>query len=326
MKVSPTGRFIIAAIILLALLLFAVSYLKAGSSDEVIIIDVKKGSDTHATSTTPADPDGAAATWTYSDPIVIEKDVAVSRIEISMNGAPSETLHHLSVVVLGRPDAVCTDGSHELNDEIYTVSRNNLEPLEFQAPYGVHLQAGDVLQVEFMEHTREEPHGPGGMYHDHTLTVKLHTVDIKSRPIPLEFIRPRLDDSPCALPIAHQAFVVPPGDESFVREARGLEDGRYVFSEDGVILNRSANFWPDKGGRSLSLYLNDQEVDRFVAEPLDKPWLYSIPNHQAPIPVSAGDILTIDAVYQNPFPTPIKDAAGILGLYFAAVIHPATAE
>lgn len=289
---------------------------ESGSLKPITII-VEKDEPTHATTTTPAHPDGAAATWTYSKPIVIEKDVAVSRIEVSMDGAPPETIHHLSVVRLGQPDAICSDGSHELNDEIYTVSRNNLDPVEFPEPYGVHLEAGDVLQVEFMEHTRHEPHGPGGTYHHHALEVKLFVEEQEERPIPLEFIRPRLDDSPCAYPVAHQAFVVPVGEEEFVRESSGYNDGQYLFTEDGLILHRSANFWPDKGGQSMSMYLNGEEVDRFLPINLDKPWLFSIPNQGEPIPVSAGDILTIDAVYKNPFETPIKDAAGILGFYFA---------
>lgn len=318
MKRFPTLAAVLAIIILLTVVALATSYLKAVPSEELITITVKKPTVTHATSTTPAHPDGAAATWTYSEPIFIEKDVAISRIEVIMQDAPPETIHHLSVLVMGRADAVCGHGSHELADEIYTASRNNLDPLEFPEPYGVHLKKGDVVRVEFMEHTRHEPHGPGGTYHDHALTVQLHTTDLENRPVPLEFIRPRLDDSPCALPIAHQAFEVPPGDEPFVRKAGGLEDGRYIFVADGLILNRGANFWPDKGGQSLTVYLNDREVDHFVPTTLDKPWLYSIPNHVEPIPVTAGDVLTIDTVYQNPFQTPIKDAAGILGFYFAA--------
>ena len=276
----------------------------------------------HSASTTPADPDGKESSWTYSDTFVVPEDMKVARIDARVNGAPTDVLHHLSLVKNGTSSPICgaRGETHKSRQELYTVSRSNVrEPIEFQAPYYLPLAAGDELVLEFMEHTRNRPYGPGGTHEDVSLSVELTAAAAdRDRTVPLRFIRPRLDDTPCAFPIAHQAFRVPVQDEPYIRMPQAVDSATYTFNEPGTILTRSANVWPQKGGQELRVVIDGEVVDRFSPRQLDDPWSFLIPQHDEPIRVAKGERLAIEAVYDNPYETPILDASGIFGFYFAA--------
>jgi hypothetical protein len=271
----------------------------------------------------PHTPDGMNSHWFYSEPIVLEKDTTITGFSVAMEGASLSILHHVSVVVLGKEALICPQ--HFANDggayEIYSASRNTLDPIVLPAPYGITLAADDKLIVEFMAHPQAMPHGEHASTEilEPTLVVTMNTDD--SHTTPVEFVRLRLDDSPCVAPLPHQAFVVPTSTASstFTKTAANNEaSSEYYFEKETTIVLGNANFWPRKGGEAVTVLLNDTIVDEFYAVPGTSPNQWNIPLSQKLIPIPAGSTVGIQSTYTNPFTVPVKDAAGMYGFYFIA--------
>lgn len=284
-----------------------------------IVLRVQAKEHIPVATTTPVAPDGPHSQWFYSDPVAFPVDKKIVGMEARIIGADTDVLHHLAVGVGNRPATLCTmhfakmGGMHEL----YITSRQALDPVSLPAPYALHLAAGETLVVEFMTHAQAAPHG-GHAAHEHvqpTLEVTLYTDE--SRTHEAHFVRLRLDDTPCAEPLAHQAFVVPPETNEFEKRSEDLGgSARYTFRESGTILAAGANFWPRKGGQSVTGYLSDEPFHTFMAELGASPWQHNIPHLTTPLAFMAGDVVSVSALYENPHSSPILDAAGMLSLYY----------
>ena len=238
-----------------------------------------------------------------------------------MEGADTSILHHVSVVVLEEDVLVCPQHFFENNGayEIYSASRNTLDSISLPSPYGVSLDAGDTLVVEFMAHPQATPHGT----HDSmdmlepTLVVTMNT-DI-DRTTPVSFARLRLDDSPCAPPLAHQAFVVPTSSPNtiFTKTSENNESSsEYYFASSTEIVLGGANFWPRKGGQDVSVLLNNVVIETYYAEAGADQNDWNIPLSQKAISIPASSTISIQSTYKNPFSVPVKDASGMYGFYF----------
>jgi len=269
----------------------------------------------------PETPDGPNSHWFYSPLISVEEDTVVTGFTVAMEGADSSILHHVSVSVVGRIPTICPwhfmkdGGAHE----IYSASRHTLEPTKLPAPYGIPLAAGEQLIVEFMAHPQAEPHGAhtANSTLEPTLVVTLMTDD--SHTTTVDFIRLRLDDSPCAPPLPHQAFVVPTSsvETNFIKTAENNEpSASYQFTSSTTIVLGGANFWPQKGGQDVTVLLDNAPVEQFIAEPAANPSDWNIPLSLTPITVPALSTITIQSTYLNPFDVPVKDAAGMYGFYY----------
>jgi len=135
----------------------------------------------------------------------------------------------------------------------------------------------------------------------------------------VDFIRLRLDDSPCAPPLPHQAFVVPTSsvETNFIKTAENNEpSASYQFTPSTTIVLGGANFWPQKGGQDVTVLLDNAPVEQFIAEPAANPSDWNIPLSLTPITVPALSTITIQSTYLNPFDVPVKDAAGMYGFYY----------
>jgi hypothetical protein len=250
----------------------------------------------------------------------VPEDVVVRRIETRVIGAPPEILHHLALVRVGVPNAVCgkRGQSHAGIDELFVASRHSLtDVVDFPEPHGIALAEGDQLVLEFMEHTPLPPYGPGGTYERPQLEVTLVPDTRGVHDVPLEFVRLRLDDTPCAEPVGHQAFAVAAGTEVTRRSRVEVPGESYTFAKDSIVLTRGANFWPLKGGQRATLYLNETVRDTFVAQQGGEPWRYHIPPSEEPLFVRAGDTVTYEVRYENPYDREVPDASGMLGFYVA---------
>jgi len=275
---------------------------------------------THAmtpTTNTPQSPDGPDSHWFYSESVTIEEDTNITGFNISMNGADPSVLHHVSIGVLGRKANVCTQ--HYLVDrgafELFSTSRIVLDPISFPEPYGMPVKAGEVLFVEFMAHPQAQDH-----IHNHeiqpTLVVNLETDTDREEPI--TFTRLRLDDSPCTQPLAHQAFVIPTSTDNsiFIKTSQGNEESSSVtFTSSTTIILGGANFWPQKGGQDVTVFLNNQPVKTFTADPTENLTGWNIPLWSENLAVPASSTIKIESSYINPFDTPVLDASGMFGFF-----------
>ena len=294
---------------------------KKSTTSDSIVLEAKATYGVQATGTTPVSPDGPDSHWFYSTPVILQKDVVVTGFSVIMEGADKSTLHHTSVGLMNVKANVCTE--HFAKDggtyEIYSASRNTLEPINLPAPYGIFLKAGDVLVMESMIHTQASPHGSHALDEviSPTLVVTLKTAT--DRTTPVSFARLRLDDSPCQAPLSHQAFKVPTNksNEPFVKTSKENEESAlFTFLKDTKIVTSGANFWPRKGGENVEVLLNNEVIYAFEANPGQEDHEWNIPHSYKQFTISAGDGLSIQSTYTNDFGTPILDASGMYGFYF----------
>lgn len=275
----------------------------------------------HPATTTPLDPDGPKSHWFYSEPIVLPDDIIISGFAVEIEDADFSTLHHVNVGVMGRLASLCTLYGLEKNLSIYelfTASRHTPQPALLPAPYGLPVRQGEALSIEFMTHPLASPHGAHHAEDQIVPTLKVTMFTDATRTEEARYLRLRLDDTPCVSPTAHQAFVIPVGTAPFVKKADAVGgSARYTFSKPGVIIVAGANFWPTKGGRNVTAYLNDDVIDVREAVPGDTPYEWRIPRTQVDIPFVADDTITISAEYNNPFLEPIQDGSGMYGFYYS---------
>jgi len=251
--------------------------------------------------------------------------MAVTGIRAIVENAPPEIVHHLSLTSLGYPDVICGASTHSRQREYFTIARTNIyDTVEFPSPYAIMMNAGEELSLEVMTHVLEQPFGPGGTYPDAAVKIELTYTEVgESRNAPVAFVRLRLDDTECGEPLMHQAFVVPKGDGLYIRTAStsdsfiGDSSDTYTFTAPGEILDRSANVWGTKGGKTLDVLLNDVIVETYTAVQGINPWQWTTQSRRDQIVVEAGDKMSIQATYQQSPLTDITDGSGIFGFYFA---------
>lgn len=265
-------------------------------------------------------PDAPNSNWFFKS-IIVPEGMAVSKIHVSVEDAPKEIIHHLRLGSIGKADAMCSNTNSYSNFKEYlTVSRTNLhEDTIFPDGYMLPVSAGETLQLEVMTHILDKPYGPSEHgFHNASIMVTLEYKPLEtSVDTPLEYIRLRLDDTPCAEPLAHQAFKVPAkSGMTTKRSDNGISD-TYVFPQAGLLLNRTANVWGNKGGKSVSFLLNGNVAETFDVHQGSDPWVWNIDQKTRPVSVAAGDTVTLEAVYENNETQDLMDASGMFGFYFA---------
>jgi hypothetical protein len=269
----------------------------------------------------PENPDAPNSHWFYSDVITLDADTTITGFSIAMEGGDMSVLHHVSVNVLGRVPTICprhfllNGGAHEL----YSASRHTLEPVVLPAPYGIQLRAGEQLMIEFMAHPQADPHGAHHAHEDLEPTLVVTLATDSSRTIPVDFMRLRLDDTPCAAPLPHQAFVVPTSTAATTYTKTADENknsSSYKFTADTTIILGGANFWPEKGGQNVQVLIDQEPIATYTAEPDSNASKWNIPLSGDRMKIKAGSTIEIASTYKNPFTVPVLDASGMYGFYY----------
>ncbi|TSC61456.1 MAG: hypothetical protein G01um101448_340 [Parcubacteria group bacterium Gr01-1014_48] len=271
------------------------------------------------------DPDAPHSHWTSSETsAIVPMDMWITAIRTLVRNAPPDILHHVLLYELGAKNPICGNTFSQVR-EWYAASMNTMrDPVVFPEPYGIFFKKGTHLAIEAMEHTADEPRGPGGLYTNVEIAVLLDYIPAKSttRTRPLDFYRLRLDDTPCAYPMRHEAFVVLAKSGSFIKKPNIEnihEGGRYVFNRSGTLIGFGANFWPWKGGKMMSAVINGKNITSLFAQKLKESWAWNIPQYNKEVQVQKGDVIEAYMEYENPYKDKeIKDASGMLGFYFAA--------
>lgn len=265
-------------------------------------------------------PDGPRSQWMY-DYLTVPYDMAITQIDVRTIGATNDIIHHLSLAELGVPGPLCGSTTHSQAKEFFTVSRTNLDgPIEFPDPYVVLLKSGQELVFELMTHVLEQPYGVGGHYDDVTVEVTFTLAEEVAAMTPLEFVRLRLDESPCELPGAHQAFVVPAHSEEFRFRSQSMPDNlvsdRFTFPTDSYVITRGANIWGGKFGHSINVYKNETLLESYEPYQGAELWQWYVANRNDVLSVAAGDTFTLEAIYHNTSDVPVNDATGMFGFYY----------
>lgn len=290
-------------------------------STDSLVIRLPVGEQTAPQKVTPLEPDGKTSNWYYSTPFKVPRELKITGFSVEVEGADDSVIHHVSVMNSSRLPTLCP--FHFVNTnfayELFTASRNTLDPVQLPADYGLFVAAGEEIEVQFMQQARAVPYGAhqADELIEPTLVVTMQLDDSVSKPA--EFVRLRLDDSPCLDPVAHQAFAVPVQSEPLIRHSTSTPGGseRFTFPAAGGIIYIGANFWPMKGGEKVTSYIDDQPLWEFHPEAGDKDWQWNIPHQSGFVPFAAGDEISLSAQYTNPFKSPVLDASGMLGLYYA---------
>ena len=278
----------------------------------------------HPATTTPDDPDDPdepESDWVYTESLVLEQDAIISGFAVEIENADFHSLHHVRVGVADRPSTLCTIyyfNNNNSHDEIFTASQYTPDPVLLPSPYGLSVKKGELLSIEFVTQSLAGPHGSYDIEHSILPTLKVTMFNDAARTVEARYLRLRLDDTPCADPASHQAFVVPTSTESFKKRADPIGgSARYAFPKTGTILVAGGIFSPTKGGQNVTAYVNDSVIDVVEAVAGESSYEWRIPNINLNQSFSVGDTITISAEYQNPFETPIKDGSGMYGFYYS---------
>ncbi len=255
---------------------------------------------------------------------VIPFDMWVTGISLTTKNAPHAVLHHLVMFKADYPNMQCSNR----DEELYTTGADSRPDARLPVPYGFFLKKGTELYLEGMIHNPAAPRGPGGTYTDvsigYTLTYELPN---PSRTKPLAFYRLFVsDDDHCKDPLQTEdgeadVFTVPARAQHYVKRAAttGVHtQGRMTFTEPGLVIGVGGHLHEEDGGQYVELLKNDTVTARLTPEPAgDKPWQWQIRPDTHAFRIAPGDVVSVQAVYTNPYNFPLTDAMGNGALFFA---------
>lgn len=253
---------------------------------------------------------------------VAPEDLWITGIHADVVNAPDTTLHHALLINIDDTNNSCSlrkGGGRELlafsQDQMHT---NNLD---FPDGYALFIPKHSRIVLTAMFHNPEPPVGPGEEYHDVSVRIVLSRARLDSQPLKaVAFRLLHLDDTACIAENGGYSFTVPPktNEYTYTGPAHGFNPGSMTISRDASIVYVGAHLHGWQGGTWLSLKKNGKEIERFRTELSDSvPYRYDTPHHAAHIPLVAGDILSIEAAYDNPHDVPVHGAMGMAIVWIA---------
>lgn len=272
------------------------------------------------------EPDTPHAKWHANEGLfVVPSDMWITAIVPRIDDASHEILHHATLYKEGGVNPLCPRAESPYR-EIFSVSLNSAtQAVYFPSAYALPLYKGDRLYLEVMTHNPAPPLGPGIKTPQARVGIEMRGIAMeRAEKLPLEFVRLKIDDTPCAEPYRHEAFRVASNTPSAVTGDRffgnATSSASYRFPADGTMVGLGANVWPIKGGRAMHALLNGEKIADIPAVHHDPaiPWAWNIPLKQDFLfSIKKGDIISAEAVYENPHPYDIPDASGMLAFFFA---------
>ena len=254
-----------------------------------------------------------------SPTLIVEESVWVTDIKLIMNGAPQDVLHHALILEKKHMNPVCSNVERELA----AFGLETPTSLTFPEPYGIPLAPGDVLELQTMLHNSADNIEDRTTYRDVSVRVELTVEESNERRVkPLEVYHISLIDTLCSQGFDNATFTVPPNTLSFTRssdETDAPNPSQYTFTSPGTILVVGGHFHAWEGGELLNIFLDNEIIRTFrSAKTKTGDWTYYItPQPTAPVPVHAGQEITLEAVYSNPSEYTVRGAMGMTVLYFA---------
>lgn len=251
--------------------------------------------------------------------ITIEERAWVTGMELVMNGAPQDVLHHALIIDKKHANPVCANVERELA----TFGLETPPILIFPEPYGMLLQPGDELELQVMLHNGEDDIKEGITYEDVSVSIHFMLEEPSAkRTKPLEMYHISLIDTLCERGFDDGTFNVPANTVSFTRRSDKTTEpnpSRYTFTAPGTILAIGGHLHAWEGGELLNIFLDNELIRTYKsAKTSSGDWTYYVtPQPVLPVPVKAGQEVTLEAMYSNPSEYVVRGAMGMTVLYFA---------
>lgn len=251
----------------------------------------------------------------FSKPLTVEESLWITDMRVIVRNAPRSIIHHLHVERV-LPEFADTPSA----GSFLTAGQDTEDQFGFPAPAGIFLSAGTDIQIEVMMHNPIPPLGEGGVYKDVVFEVELTGVpEGGNRFLPVFFNLIVLADEQADTKEA--TFTVPPQTENFVRtsamnppHARGY----YVFPNNGWIVHMGAHLHAWEGGESIQVFRNNELLRTYTSflENRSVPWSWRTNVGPFFTRVQRGDVISIEATYDNLSDVPRTGAMGMLGFYY----------
>lgn len=252
-----------------------------------------------------------------SEATAAPEDMWVTGMRYEITGAPAFTLHHGTLFRLDERDLECPAESPR---PLLSLSQDQKHTSEahFSEGYGIFIPKGTPLLVDAMFHNPEFPLGPGVVYKDVSLKVELILANTNADLKRVDYHLLRLSDTPCGE--SGHTFAVPPQAEPYVFAGtqENIDSSRFVASLSSKIIYWGAHLHGWEGGQSLNVKKNGEVLELFetVRTPND-PYRYDTPHGNRDISLASGDVISIEATYQNHTGELLRGAMGHLGFYIA---------
>ena len=305
---------------------FALSALGQTPKSEVMVLQtahvVELRSHEHTTGDTALDV--GHHEYVQSEVITAAHDLWISDISFKVVNAPTVAVHHAALMKLHSPHQTCKKIKME---ELAGFARDNMHIPGISFPRGtaMRIKKGEQFYLLVMLHNPSPPLGPGDTYHDVfgrmtlTLVPDNETQGLK----PIKFHLMHLDDIPCEVKYSDGTesftFTVPPQtlNYSFSASSTADDPARYVFKEPATVVYIGGHLHGWEGGRQILVRKNGQLFKTFTTiRSWANPFEYFSEYHPVSVDFEAGDLLTLTALYDNPDDMPMREAMGILDLYY----------
>ena len=254
---------------------------------------------------------------------VITEDSWLLGMDLNVNNAPKEIIHHLLPFSEAFPGIVCLNEYSGI--PVFGFGHDNThQAIDLPDPYAVFVPAGSLFIVDAMIHNPEPPVGQGGLYKNVSVSInlkmkKLEKNDGKKAVRPFVFY---LSDQFCRPNNYEYVFDAPPLTESFIKKTNQTAYGDssfHQFEQSGEIIYSYGHLHGWDGGKKIEIFKNDGLVDtletsRFGKE--DEPWLWKTDRSDKKIRIEEGDVISITATYSNPFPSPVRGAMADYFFFF----------
>jgi hypothetical protein len=245
----------------------------------------------------------------------------ITAIEFEIENAPAVTLHHATLFRLDRFDRQCPEDQGE---RIISFSQDQMHSSQviFPEGYAVFIPKGAPLVLHAMFHNPAPPLGPGDTYKDVSVQVHFRLASLSTELRPLEFHLLRLSNTPCVQDDTDSAhvFVVPPLTMAYHFFGTGAPDdsSKYTATRSSKIVYWGAHLHGWEGGKELLVRKNGETIETFATyKATDDAYRYDTPHAPVSIPLEVGDVVSIEAIYDNSTSEPLRGAMGEFGVYVA---------
>jgi hypothetical protein len=255
-----------------------------------------------------------------SEPLPLQEDLWVTGYDFENVNTDGNTLHHAMLVTTKTPTTWCQEGPDRRTYMILTEDQMYDPHVRFPPGYALRIPANIPLVLYAMYHNAEPPIGTGRTYENVSARLTLHTAQPSAaNPLKeLTYYSPHLADDPCLPKDEGYFFSIPANVQNYriTGENTPLHPERLSFDYPVTIKYWGAHLHGWQGGKSLLVKKNGELVYNFTTVPSTiNSREYITRQGSADLRLNPGDVLSLEAVYDNPTDKPVLGAMGILYLF-----------
>jgi hypothetical protein len=255
-----------------------------------------------------------------SKPYPLKEDLWVTGYDFENVNTDANTLHHAMLVTTKTPDTWCQEGPDRRSYMILTEDQMHDPHVRFPKGYALHIPADTPLVLYAMYHNTEPSIGTGRTYENVSARIRLHIAEPSEKhPLKaLTYYSPHLADDPCLPKDEGYFFSIPANvkDYHVTGENTPLHPERLSFDYPVTVKYWGAHLHGWEGGKNLLVKKNGELVHNFATVPSTiNPIEYNTPQGPADLRLEPGDVLSLEAIYDNPTDKPVIGAMGILYLF-----------